>query len=92
MTPRDFRNIHTTGNSCKDTLPCTNMAPKLLWYFYLLMEKLLGHSSWSGKRSVGKRHGVSAMGNTLCSFLHLGSDGHSRVTSDFSSNYCQVRP
>ena len=42
MTPRDPRNIHTTGNSCKDALPCTNMALKLPWYFYLLMEKPLG--------------------------------------------------
>ena len=25
MTPRDLRNIHTTGNSCRDTLPCANM-------------------------------------------------------------------
>ena len=22
MTPRDLRNIHTTGNSCRDALPC----------------------------------------------------------------------
>ena len=25
MTPRDFRNIHTTGNSCRDALPCANI-------------------------------------------------------------------
>ena len=42
MTPWDLRNIHTTGNSCRDTLPCTNMALKLPQYFYLLMEKPLG--------------------------------------------------
>ena len=42
MTPRDLRNIHTTGNSCRDALPCANMALKLPWYFYLLMEKPLG--------------------------------------------------
>ena len=42
MTPRDLRNIHTTGNSCRDALPCVNMALKLPWYFYLLMEKPLG--------------------------------------------------
>ena len=41
MTPRDLRNIHTTGNSCRDALPCVNMALKLPQYFYLLMEKLL---------------------------------------------------
>ena len=43
MTPRDLRNIHTTGNSCRDALPCTKMALKLPLYFYLLMEKPLGH-------------------------------------------------
>ena len=42
MTPRDLRNIHTTGSSCRDALPCVNMALKLPWYFYLLMEKPLG--------------------------------------------------
>ena len=29
MTPRELRNIHTTGNSCRDALPCANMALKL---------------------------------------------------------------
>ena len=43
MTPRDLRNIHTTGNSCRDALPCANMALKLPRYFYLLM----GEASWS---------------------------------------------
>ena len=42
MTPRDVRNIHTTGNTCRDALPRANMALKLPWYFYLLMEKPLG--------------------------------------------------
>ena len=42
MTPRDLRNIHTTGNSCRDALPCAKMALKLPQYFYLLMEKSLG--------------------------------------------------
>ena len=42
MTSRDLRNIHTTGNSCRDALPCANMALKLPQYFYLLMEK----ASW----------------------------------------------
>ena len=42
MTPRDLRNIHTTGNSCRDAIPCSNMALKLPRYFYLLMEKPLG--------------------------------------------------
>ena len=43
MTPRDLRNIHTTGNSCRDAFPCANMALKLPQYFYLLMEKPVGH-------------------------------------------------
>ena len=42
MRLRDLRNIHTTGNTCRDALPCTNMALKLPGYFYLLMEKPLG--------------------------------------------------
>ena len=42
MTPRNLRNIHTIGNSCRDALPCSNMALKLPQYFYLLMEKPLG--------------------------------------------------
>ena len=29
MTPRDLRNIHTNRNSCRDALPCANMALKL---------------------------------------------------------------
>ena len=42
MTPRDLRDIHTTGNNFRDALPCANMALKLPRYFYLLMEKPLG--------------------------------------------------
>ena len=42
MTFRDLKNIHTTGNSYRDVLPCRNMALKLRQYFYLLMEKPLG--------------------------------------------------
>ena len=42
MIPRDLRNIHTTENSCRDALQCANMALKLPWYFYLLIEKPLG--------------------------------------------------
>ena len=38
MTPRDLRNIRTTGNSCRDALPCANMVLKPPRYFYLLME------------------------------------------------------
>ena len=36
------QSTHTTENSCRDALPCTNMALKLPRYFYLLMEKPLG--------------------------------------------------
>ena len=43
MTPRDLRNIHTTGNSCRDALPYANMPLKLPPYFYLMMEKPHGH-------------------------------------------------
>ena len=41
MTLRDLKNIYTTGNSCRDALPCANMALKLPQYFYRLMEKPL---------------------------------------------------
>ena len=43
MTDRDLRNIHTMRNNCRDALPCMNMALKLAWYFYLLMQKPRGH-------------------------------------------------
>ena len=33
------RKYHTTRNSCRDALPCANMALKLPRYFYMLMEK-----------------------------------------------------
>ena len=42
MTPRDLRNIHTTRSSCREALPCANMALRLPCYFHLLMEKPLG--------------------------------------------------
>ena len=42
MTWRDLQNTHTTGNSYRVALPCANMALKLPWCFYLLMEKPLG--------------------------------------------------
>ena len=40
---KEVRNIQTTRNSCRDALSCANMALKLPWYFYLLMEKPLSH-------------------------------------------------
>ena len=52
MTPRDLRNIHVTGNSCRDAIPCVNMALKLPKYFYLLMEKSLGHYSKFGLHTI----------------------------------------
>ena len=42
MTPWDLRNACTTGNSCRDALPCVNKALKLPQYFYLLIKKPLG--------------------------------------------------
>ena len=41
MTLKDLKNIHATGNNCRDALPCTNMGLKPPQYFYLLMEKPL---------------------------------------------------
>ena len=58
MTPRDLRNIHTTGNSCRDALPCTNMALKLPQYFYLLMESLLVAPSTFGLLTI-KQHSAT---------------------------------
>lgn len=40
MTLRNDRNIHTTGNSCGDSLPF--VALKLPQYFHLLIKKQLG--------------------------------------------------
>ena len=40
MTPKDLRNI--LGTSSRNTLPLVNMAPKLPYYFHLLMKKPLG--------------------------------------------------
>ena len=56
MTPRDLRNTHTTGNSCRDTLPCANMALKLPQNFYRLMEKPLDHyfQVWSPYYQMAK--------------------------------------
>ena len=42
MTPRDSKNIHTTGNSCRDTLSCAKMPVKLP--VFLLAD---GKASWS---------------------------------------------
>ena len=42
MTPRDLRNINSTGSNCREKHPCVNMALKLSQPFYLLMEKPLG--------------------------------------------------
>ena len=42
MTPRDLRNIHTTGNSCRDALACTEMALKITPAFL----PVDGEASW----------------------------------------------
>ena len=52
MTPRNLRNIHATGNSCRDALPCGKMALKLPPYFYLLMEKPFGCYFFRRKKAV----------------------------------------
>ena len=36
------KEVLLSHNSCRDALPCSNIALKLPWYFYLLMEKPLG--------------------------------------------------
>ena len=41
MTPRDLRNIQTTGNSCRDALPYANIAPKLPPAFISLSQSQL---------------------------------------------------
>ena len=43
MTSRDFRNIHTNGNSCRDAFSCMDMEQKLPQYFHQLMDKPLGY-------------------------------------------------
>ena len=39
MTTRDLRNMHTTRNSCRDALPCMNMADGIFtcWWRSLLV-------------------------------------------------------
>ena len=51
MTPRDLRNIHNTGNSCRDALPCTNMALKLPRYFKRWWRSLLVATSKFGQNT-----------------------------------------
>ena len=66
MTPRDLRNIHTTENSCRDTLPCANIALKLPQNFYLLMEKFLGSyfQDWSPYYQVAQCNQKTAISVT----------------------------
>ena len=52
MTLRNLRNIHTTGSSCRDALPCGKMALKLPPYFYLLMEKPFGCYFFRRKKAI----------------------------------------
>ena len=56
MTPRDLSNNRTTVNSCRDALPCADMAQNLPWYFYELMEKPLGRyfQVWSAYYQVAQ--------------------------------------
>ena len=72
MTPWDLRNNHTTGNSCKDALPCANMALNLPQYFYLLREKPLGR--YFQVRSVSLLSGVTLNATRKCLFLYPQDD------------------
>ena len=58
MTSRDFRNIRTTRNSYRGTIPFNAMALKLPLYFYLLIGKLLFAASKFGLCSHGGRSGL----------------------------------
>ena len=58
MTPRDLTNIHTTGNSCRDALPCANMALKLSWYFTCWWRSLLVAASKFGLLTM-RRHNAT---------------------------------
>ena len=57
MAPNDLRNIHTTGNSCRDALPWAEMVLKLPQNFCFLMEKSLeGYFQvWSSYYQVAQR-------------------------------------
>ena len=43
ITPRDLRNIPPTGDCCRDTFPCMNMALKLHQYFFWTAD---GKATW----------------------------------------------
>ena len=55
MTPRDLKNIHTTGNGCRDALPCANVAV------------LYPQGDSSGLRMPKKRISI----NTVTTSVHL---------------------
>ena len=42
MTPRDLKNIHTTGDSCRDALACADKALKITLAFL----PVDGEASW----------------------------------------------
>ena len=56
MTRRELRNIYSTGNSCRDALPCANMALKLPRYLYLLMENPLGRYFPVRRHKTTRKH------------------------------------
>ena len=65
MTPRDLRNIHTTGNSCRDALPCANMALKLRFPFktYKVSTSshlyICSHSPWNSPQQLAVLEGFA---------------------------------
>ena len=90
MTPRDLRNIHTTGNSFRDALPCTNMALKLHQYFYLLMEKPLGHCFQ--KSSISLLSGTVQPENTYFCILKVTGqvwESQKRISINTNHSYHQ---
>ena len=71
MTPRELRNIHTTENSCRDTLPFLNQPNRKKWVARLVyVIKHLPHKAFycdtiTGKvASQGQRGTFSPWGKT----------------------------
>ena len=58
MTPRDLRNTHPTGNSCRDTLSFTKKALKLPQYFTCWRRSLLAITSKFGLLTI-RRHSAT---------------------------------
>ena len=95
MTCSNLRNIHTR-NSYWDALPCVNMALKLPWYFYLLMENPVGCYSKFDTLTI-RWH--SAIRKHLFLYPQGDSSGlkkpkkefHSILKEEFHTNYKNYR-